>query len=82
MKDLFIVRATNPENTTWVITVGDKLATSKQYESKEEAESEIDAVNWDLVSTMAKIIYDVCKSMENEKVEQETVETKATTKEQ
>ena len=52
-EDVFVVRATNPENNDFIITVGNRYATPKHYESKEEAEKAIKNRDWNLVATLA-----------------------------
>lgn len=52
-EDVFIVRATNPENNDFIITIGNRYATPKHYESKEEAEKAIKNRDWNLVATLA-----------------------------
>lgn len=52
-EDVFVVRATNPENNDYIITVGRKLATPKHYESKEEAQEAIKNRDWNLIATLA-----------------------------
>jgi hypothetical protein len=52
-EDVFVVRATNPENNDFIITIGNRYATPKHYESKEEAEKAIKNRDWNLVATLA-----------------------------
>ena len=52
-EEVFVVRATNPENNDFIITVGNRLATPKHYESKEEAEKAIKNREWNLIATLA-----------------------------
>lgn len=52
-EDVFVVRATNPENNDFIITIGNRYATPKHYESKEEAEKAIKDRDWNLVATLA-----------------------------
>ena len=52
-EEAFVVRATNPENNDFIITIGNRYATPKHYESKEEAEKEIKEKNWNLIATLA-----------------------------
>lgn len=52
-EDVFVVRATNPENNDFTITIGNRYATPKHYESKEEAEKAIKNRDWNLVATLA-----------------------------
>ena len=51
-EDVFVVRATNPENNDFIITIGNRYATPKHYESKEEAEKAIKNRDWNLVATL------------------------------
>lgn len=68
-EDIFVVRATNPENNDFIITIGNRLATPKHYESKEEAEKAIKNRDWNLVATLAIEIAEqaVKKHMSNNK---------------
>ena len=52
-EEAFVVRATNPENNDFIITIGNRFATPKHYESKEEAEKAIKNRDWNLVATLA-----------------------------
>ena len=52
-KDAFVVRATNPENNDFIITVGNRLATPKHYETQEEAQEAIKNRDWNLIATLA-----------------------------
>lgn len=52
-EDAFVVRATNSENNDYIITIGNKYATPKHYESEEEAKKDIKERNWNLIATLA-----------------------------
>lgn len=52
-EDAFVVRATNPENNDFIITIGNRYATPTHYESKEEAQEAIKNRNWNLIATLA-----------------------------
>lgn len=52
-EEAFVVRATNPENNDFIITIGNRYATPKHYESKEEAEKSIKERDWNLIATLA-----------------------------
>ena len=52
-EDAFVVRATNPENNDFIITIGNKYATPKHYSSEEEAKEDIKNRNWNLIATLA-----------------------------
>ena len=52
-EDVFVVRATNPENNDFIITIGNRYATPKHYKSEEEAQKDIKSRNWNLIATLA-----------------------------
>lgn len=52
-EEAFVVRATNPENNDFIITIGNRYATPEHYESKEEAEKAIKSRDWNLIATLA-----------------------------
>lgn len=52
-EDAFIVRATNPENNDFIITIGCRRATPNHYESREEAEKAIKNRDWNLIASLA-----------------------------
>lgn len=51
-EDAFIVRATNPENNDFIITIGNRRATPNHYKSKEEAEKAIKDRDWNLIASL------------------------------
>lgn len=52
-EDVFVVRATNPENNDFIITIGNRYATPKHYKSEEEAQEAIKNREWNLIATLA-----------------------------
>ena len=68
-EDVFVIRATNPENNDFIITVGNRMATPKHYETQEEAQEAIKKRDWNLVATLAIEIAEqaVKKQMSNNK---------------
>ena len=52
-EEAFVVRATNPENNDFIITIGNRYATPKHYSSEEEAKEDIKSRNWNLIATLA-----------------------------
>lgn len=52
-EESFVVRATNPENNDFIITIGNRYATPEHYKSKEEAEKSIKERDWNLIATLA-----------------------------
>lgn len=51
-KDSFVIRATNPENDDYIITIGNSYATPKHFKSREEAEKAIENKDWNLIATL------------------------------
>ena len=51
-EDAFVVRATNPENNDFIITIGNRFATPKHYETQEEAQEAIKNRDWNLIATL------------------------------
>ena len=52
-KEAFIVRATNPENNDYIITIGDRIATPQHYKNQKEAEQAIIKKDWNLIASLA-----------------------------
>lgn len=55
MKDLreaFVVRPANIEETEYMITIGNHLATEEKFKSRKAAEMRINKTDWNLVSAM------------------------------
>jgi hypothetical protein len=51
-EDVFVVRATNPENNDFIITIGNRRATPKHYESEEKAQEAIKNKDWNLIASL------------------------------
>ena len=52
-EDVFVVRATNPENNDFIITIGNRIATPKRYKTQEEAQEAIKNRDWNLIAALA-----------------------------
>ena len=52
IKDLFVIRATNEENNSFIVTIGKHLATEKKFETKEEALTYIETPKWDTIGAL------------------------------
>lgn len=50
---IFQIRPTNEEKSNFIITIGDKLATKKQFQSEKEAQKYINARPWELIFALA-----------------------------
>lgn len=65
-KEVFKVRPLDAEENAWVITIGNHLATKKQFSSAKAAQKEIEARSWDLIASMIFACIEAKKSEENE----------------
>ena len=52
MKDVFKVLPTTQEEKEYMIVIGNHLATTEKFPTREAAEERINAVDWNLVATM------------------------------
>ena len=59
VKDLFVIRATKPENNDFIITIGKHLATEKHFNTKEEAENYIENPQWDTILALIGEIQEI-----------------------
>lgn len=69
--DQFVIRALNEENNDFIITLGNHLATPEHFKSYEEAENSIEAVDWNLVASLAISLIEGMKKFENSKKEED-----------
>lgn len=69
--DQFAIRALNEENNDFIITLGNHLATPEHFQSYEEAENAIKAVDWNLVASLAISLIEGMKKFENNKKEED-----------
>ena len=61
---IFRVRTLNEEQTDFVITVGNHLATEKHFSKEEEAEKYISEKNWDMIVALVAEMIEMSKSKE------------------
>ena len=52
-QEIFKVRALNAENEKYIISCGNMMASKKQFDSREEAESYIESKPYDLIFTLS-----------------------------
>lgn len=71
LQDAFVIRPKNSETNEVIITIGNHLASEQVFESREEAQKEIDKTNWDLV---AALVYTLKEADEWEKSQKEKEE--------
>ena len=79
MKDLreaFVVRPANIEETEFMITIGNHLATEEKFKSRKAAEMRINKTDWNLVSAMFYALKEADKWVEeNKEILTEKIET-------
>lgn len=63
-KEVFKVRPCNTEESEWVITIGNHLATGKKFKTAKAAQQEVEAKSWDLIVSM---IFTCIEAKEKEK---------------
>lgn len=68
-KEIFKVRPLDAEENAWVITIGNHLATKKQFSSAKAAQEEVEAKSWDLIASMIFACIEAKKLEENESSE-------------
>lgn len=64
LKEAFIVRPANTEETEFMITIGNHLATEEKFKSRKAAQMAINKTDWNLVSAL---IYALKEADEYEK---------------
>ena len=52
LKEAFIIRPTDIEETEFMITIGNHLATKEKFKSRKAAEMRINKTDWNLVAAM------------------------------
>lgn len=64
MKNCFKIRPTDENQTEWMITIGNHLATEEVFKSKKAAEMKINKTDWNLVSAF---FFGLQEAVEHEK---------------
>ena len=67
LKDAFVVRPANIEETEFMITIGNHLATEEKFKSRKAAEMRINKTDWNLVSAMFYALKEADKWVEENK---------------
>lgn len=76
LKDAFVVRPANIEETEYMITIGNHLATEEKFKTKKAAEARINKTDWNLVSAMFYALKEADKWIEeNKELLSEKIET-------
>ena len=65
-KEVFKIRPLDAEENAWVITIGNHLATKKQFKSAKAAQEEVEGKSWDLIASMIFACIEAKKLEENE----------------
>lgn len=71
LKKAFTVRPTNQEESEYMITIGNHLATEETFKSIEEAKERINSVDWNLVASLYYLLKEADKWEEIEKKNKE-----------
>lgn len=59
LNDLFKIRPTNEEQNNYIITVGQHLATEKNFKTREEAEKYMETPQWDMILAVVAEIFEI-----------------------
>lgn len=57
--DTFVIRPTDEEKKEFVITIGNHLATTKRFESEEQAEEYAKEPHWDMMVALVSEMIDI-----------------------
>lgn len=64
--EVFIVRPTNTEENDFMITIGNRLATTKRFKTAKAAQLFINKKPWELIATLVFACHEMIKIQENE----------------
>lgn len=64
--EVFIVRPTNTEENDFMITIGNRLATTKRFKTAKAAQLFINKKPWELIATLVFACNEMIKTQENE----------------
>lgn len=67
VKDVFIIRPVDEEETGFIITIGEKIADPIVYESYDEAQRSISTMNWDLIGSLITSQINIALNKKEEK---------------
>lgn len=65
-EELFVVRPTNTEENDFMVTIGNRLATTKRFKTIKAAQLYINKKPWELIATLVFACYEMIKQQENE----------------
>lgn len=65
-KEVFVVRPTNTEENDFMITIGNRLATTRRFKTAKAAQLFINGKPWELIATLVFACYEMIKTQENE----------------
>lgn len=64
--EVFVIRPTNTEENDFMITIGNRLATSKRFKTVKAAQLFINKKPWELIATLVFACHEIIKIQENE----------------
>ena len=71
-KEVFVVRPTNTEENDFMITIGNRLATTKRFKTAKAAQLFINGKPWELIATLVFACNEMIKTQENENQSEQT----------
>lgn len=70
--EVFIVRPTNTEENDFMITIGNRLATTRRFKTAKAAQLYINGKPWELIATLVFACHEMIKLQENENQSEQT----------
>lgn len=70
--EVFVVRPTNTEENDFMITIGNRLATTKRFKTARNAQLFINKKPWELIATLVFACNEMIKIQENENQSEKT----------
>lgn len=70
--EVFVVRPTNTEENDFMITIGNRLATTKRFKTAKAAQLFINKKPWELIATLVFACNEMIKTQENENQSEQT----------
>ena len=70
LKEAFKIRKKDAESNHVIITIGNHLATEQVFKSEEEAQTVIDATDWDLVAALVYTLKEADEWEQSQKKEE------------
>lgn len=76
LAEAFIVRPANQEESEFMITIGNHLATEERFPTREAAEKKITQTDWNLVAAMVYALKEADEFEKKNKTSKKSIKTK------